>query len=198
MPVTTDVHETTQVPAVGDVVDIVQIPAFLCRQTDLIQAAAQTGRIVNIKKAQFADPNVMKEAVQKVSAEGNPHVAVTERGTFFGYGDLVVDVRNLVRMREGGALVIQDVTHSVQQPAGRGTYSGGLRFFAPSIARAAVAVGVHGLFLETHPSPDQALSDKAVVWPIDKLEPLLSELVAIAQHSRGMETQYVDEGSVKS
>jgi len=197
LPVTTDVHETWQVPTVADAVDVVQIPAFLCRQTDLLAAAGKTGKVVNVKKGQFASAAVMGHAARKVSAAaeaaGCAHggVLLTERGTTFGYGDLVVDVRNLPRMRAAapGALVVMDATHAVQSPpaGGGGPETGGLRRLVPTVARAAAATGIDGLFLETHDRPEEAISDSAVQWPLERLEPLVAELMAIAQASRWRE-----------
>jgi len=187
LPIVTDIHESYQAELVADVVDILQIPAFLCRQTDLILAAAETGRILNIKKGQFANPNVMIAASSKCKSVGNDYNFLCERGTTFGYEDLIVDTRNLVRMRRGGNFVVQDVTHAVQQPASNQTSSGGLRQFVPTIARSAVAVGVDGLFFEVHNNPDQALSDGPNNWPLDEFEDLLKELIAIANVTKGRE-----------
>jgi len=189
LPIVTDIHESYQAEKVADVVDILQIPAFLCRQTDLILAAAETGRILNIKKGQFANPNVMVGAAKKCISVGNDFPMMCERGTTFGYEDLIVDTRNLVRMRKGG-MVVQDVTHSVQQPASQTTSTGGLRHFVPTIARAAVAVGVDGLFFEVHNNPDQALSDGPNNWPLDEFEDLLKELIAIANVTKGRATVF--------
>lgn len=180
VPVTTDVHEIEQCAPAARVVDILQIPAFLCRQTDLVVAAAQTGRIVNVKKGQFLAPWDMVNVSSKVTGAGNPNVMVTERGASFGYNTLVSDMRALPIMAETtGAPVIFDATHSVQQPGGKGTTSGGQREFVPVLARAAVAVGVAGLFIETHPDPDRAPSDGPNMVPLAELEPLLAELVEI-------------------
>jgi 2-dehydro-3-deoxyphosphooctonate aldolase (KDO 8-P synthase) len=179
LPVLTDVHENGQCAEVASVVDILQIPAFLCRQTDLLVAAAQTGRIVNVKKGQFLAPWDMKNVLQKVVASGNPNVLLTERGASFGYNTLVSDMRALPIMAETGAPVIFDATHSVQQPGGQGSSSGGDRRMVPVLARAAVAVGVAGVFIETHQDPDNAPSDGPNMVPLDKLEGLLSTLRAI-------------------
>lgn len=179
LPVVTDVHEISQIAPVAEVVDILQIPAFLCRQTDLIVAAAQTGRVVNIKKGQFLAPWDMKNVVAKVTASGNPNVLLTERGSSFGYNTLVVDMRALPQMAETGAPVIFDATHAVQQPGGQGTASGGDRRFVPVLARAAVAAGVAGLFIETHPDPDKAPSDGPNMVPLKEFGSLISELQAI-------------------
>jgi len=179
LPITTDVHDAVQCPAVAAWVDILQIPAFLCRQTDLLIAAAQTGKPVNVKKGQFLAPWDMKNVVAKLLGAGNPHVLVTERGVSFGYNTLVSDMRALPILAETGAPVIYDATHSVQQPGGQGTASGGERRFVPVLARAAVAVGVAGLFIETHQDPDRAPSDGPNMLPLVALEPLLKELIEI-------------------
>jgi 2-dehydro-3-deoxyphosphooctonate aldolase (KDO 8-P synthase) len=179
LPITTDVHDAVQCPAVAAWVDILQIPAFLCRQTDLLIAAARTGKPVNVKKGQFLAPWDMKNVVAKLLGTGNPHVLVTERGVSFGYNTLVSDMRALPILAETGAPVIYDATHSVQQPGGQGTASGGERRFVPVLARAAVAVGVAGLFIETHQDPDRAPSDGPNMLPLSALEPLLKELIEI-------------------
>jgi 2-dehydro-3-deoxyphosphooctonate aldolase (KDO 8-P synthase) len=179
LPVVTDVHEPAQCAAVAPVVDVLQIPAFLCRQTDLLVAAAKTGCVVKIKKGQFLAPWDMKQAVTKVVASGNPNVLLTERGSSFGYNTLVTDMRALPIMAEMGAPVIFDATHSVQQPGGQGTSSGGDRRFVPVLARAAVAVGVAGVFIETHDSPDRAPSDGPNMLPLEDFAPLMAELMAI-------------------
>jgi 2-dehydro-3-deoxyphosphooctonate aldolase (KDO 8-P synthase) len=179
LPVTTDVHEAEHCAAVAEAVDILQIPAFLCRQTDLLVAAARTGRAVNVKKGQFLAPWDMKNVVAKLVGAGNPNVLVTERGVSFGYNTLVSDMRALPILAETGAPVIFDATHSVQQPGGQGTSSGGERRFVPVLARAAVAVGVAGIFIETHQDPDRAPSDGPNMVPLAELEPLLAELIAI-------------------
>jgi 2-dehydro-3-deoxyphosphooctonate aldolase (KDO 8-P synthase) len=179
LPVLTDVHEAGQCAPVAEVVDVLQIPAFLCRQTDLLVAAARTGRAVNVKKGQFLAPWDMANVARKVTAAGNPDVMVTERGASFGYNTLVSDMRALPIMAlETGAPVIFDATHSVQQPGGRGTASGGQREFVPVLARAAVAVGVAGVFIETHQDPDRAPSDGPNMVPLRELEALLSTLQA--------------------
>ncbi|KAK4836814.1 hypothetical protein QYF36_000402 [Acer negundo] len=185
IPIVTDVHESIQCEAVGRVADIIQIPAFLCRQTDLLVAAAKTGKIVNIKKGQFCAPSVMENSAQKVRLAGNSNVMVCERGTMFGYNDLIVDPRNLEWMREANCPVVADITHSLQQPAGKkldggGVASGGLRELIPCIARTAVAVGVDGIFMEVHDDPLNAPVDGPTQWPLRHLEELLEELVAIA------------------
>ncbi len=178
LPVITDVHENDQCAPVGEVVDILQIPAFLCRQTDLLVAAARTGRVVNVKKGQFLAPWDMANVAEKVRAAGNPNVMLTERGASFGYNTLVSDMRALPIMAETGAPVIFDATHSVQQPGGKGATSGGQREFVPVLARAAVAVGVAGVFIETHQDPDKAPSDGPNMVPLRELEALLAQLKA--------------------
>jgi 2-dehydro-3-deoxyphosphooctonate aldolase (KDO 8-P synthase) len=179
LPVLTDVHENDQCAAVGEVVDVLQIPAFLCRQTDLLLAAAKTGRVVNVKKGQFLAPWDMANVASKVTDAGNPNVMVTERGASFGYNTLVSDMRSLPIMAETtGAPVIFDATHSVQQPGGKGTTSGGQREFVPVLARAAVAVGVAGVFIETHQDPDRAPSDGPNMVPLREMENLLARLKA--------------------
>src|ERR687896_331309 len=180
LPVTTDVHENDQCAPVAEVVDVLQIPAFLCRQTDLLVAAARTGRAVNVKKGQFLAPWDMANVAQKITGAGNPNVMVTERGASFGYNTLVSDMRALPIMAETtGAPVVFDATHSVQQPGGKGTTSGGQREFVPVLARAAVAVGVAGLFIETHQDPDKAPSDGPNMVPLKDFERLMAELIAI-------------------
>ena len=179
LPVVTDVHEPSQCAAVAPVVDVLQIPAFLCRQTDLLIAAAKTGRVVKIKKGQFLAPWDMKQVVTKVVASGNPNVLLTERGSSFGYNTLITDMRGLPIMAETGAPVIFDATHSVQQPGGQGTSSGGDRRFVPVMARASVAVGVAGVFIETHENPDRAPSDGPNMLPLADFAPLMAELMAI-------------------
>ncbi|WP_409563035.1 3-deoxy-8-phosphooctulonate synthase [Hyphomicrobium sp. MC8b] len=179
LPVVTDVHEVAQCAAVAEVVDVLQIPAFLCRQTDLLIAAAKTGRVVKIKKGQFLAPWDMKNVVAKVTGSGNPNVLVTERGSSFGYNTLVVDMRALPQMAETGAPVIFDATHAVQQPGGQGTSSGGDRRFVPVLARAAVAAGVAGLFIETHQDPDKAPSDGPNMVALKDFGALIAELQAI-------------------
>jgi 2-dehydro-3-deoxyphosphooctonate aldolase (KDO 8-P synthase) len=179
LPVVTDVHEIAQCSLVAEVVDVLQIPAFLCRQTDLLVAAAKTGRVVKIKKGQFLAPWDMKNVVAKVTGSGNPNVLVTERGSSFGYNTLVVDMRALPQMAETGAPVIFDATHAVQQPGGQGTSSGGDRRFVPVLARAAVAAGVAGLFIETHEDPDRAPSDGPNMVPLKDFGALIAELQAI-------------------
>ena len=178
VPVLTDVHEAAQCARLAQAVDVLQIPAFLCRQTDLLVAAAQTGKAINVKKGQFLAPWDMKNVVEKITAAGNRNVLVTERGVSFGYNTLVSDMRALpILKRETGAPVIFDATHSVQQPGGQGTSSGGEREFVPVLARAAVAVGVAGVFIETHQDPDRAPSDGPNMLPLKEMEPLLRRLV---------------------
>ncbi len=179
IPVVTDVHEAAQCARLAEVVDVLQIPAFLCRQTDLLVAAARTGRAVKVKKGQFLAPWDMPNVVAKITGSGNPNVLVTERGASFGYNTLVVDMRALAIMGQIGCPVIFDATHAVQSPGGQGTASGGDRRFVPVLARAAVAVGVAGLFIETHPDPDHAPSDGPTMVPLKDLEALLRELMAI-------------------
>ena len=180
LPVLTDVHEPGQAAAAAAVCDALQIPAFLCRQTDLIEAAARTGRPLNIKKGQWMAPEDMAGAVAKARAAGAPAVAVTERGTFFGYGDLVVDMRSFARMRAAtGAPTVFDGTHSVQRPGRAGGASGGDPQFTPPLVRAAVAAGAHGLFLEVHPEPERAPSDGSNMLRLDRLRPLLEQVLAI-------------------
>jgi 2-dehydro-3-deoxyphosphooctonate aldolase (KDO 8-P synthase) len=183
VPVLTDVHETAQIEAVARAVDVLQIPAFLCRQTDLLQAAGRSGRAVNIKRGQFMAPEDMGYAVDKVTAVGNARVFLTERGVSFGYHNLVVDMRALPVMRRF-APVVFDVTHSLQTPGDMGGQSGGNREFAPFLARAAAAAGVDGFFIETHPDPANALSDGPNMIPLDELPALLEQLIAVWRASR--------------
>jgi len=178
LPVLTDVHESSQCAEVAAVVDVLQIPAFLCRQTDLLLAAARTGRTVNVKKGQFLAPWDMTHVVGKITGAGNPNVMVTERGASFGYNTLVTDLRALPILARTGAPVIFDATHSVQQPGGQGASSGGEREFVPVLARAAVAVGVAGVFIETHQDPDRAPSDGPNMVPLKEMEDLLRRLIA--------------------
>jgi 2-dehydro-3-deoxyphosphooctonate aldolase (KDO 8-P synthase) len=178
LPVLTDVHEAAQCAPVAEAVDVLQIPAFLCRQTDLLLAAAATGKVVNVKKGQFLAPWDMANVVNKLTAAGNPNVLVTERGASFGYNTLVSDMRALPILARSGAPVIFDATHSVQQPGGKGASSGGEREFVPVLARAAVAVGVAGVFIETHPDPDHAPSDGLNMVPLREFEGLVRTLMA--------------------
>ncbi|MEN8177960.1 MAG: 3-deoxy-8-phosphooctulonate synthase [Pseudomonadota bacterium] len=179
VPVLTDVHEDTPLGEVADVVDVLQTPAFLCRQTNFIQNVAIQGKPVNIKKGQFLAPWDMQHVVNKAKAEGNEQIMVCERGVSFGYNNLVSDMRSLAAMRETGCPVVFDATHSVQLPGGQGTSSGGQREFVPVLARAAVAAGISGLFMETHPEPERALSDGPNSWPLDRIRELLETLMAI-------------------
>ncbi len=179
VPVLTDVHEDTPLVEVAEVVDVLQTPAFLCRQTNFIQAVASQGKPVNIKKGQFLAPWDMKHVVAKAKATGNEAILVCERGVSFGYNNLVSDMRALGVMRETGCPVVFDATHSVQLPGGQGTVSGGQREFVPLLARAAVAVGIAGLFMETHPRPEQALSDGANSWALADMRALLETLQAV-------------------
>ena len=179
VPVLTDVHEDTPLAEVAAVVDVLQTPAFLCRQTNFIQAVARAGRPVNIKKGQFLAPWDMKNVADKALATGNTQIMVCERGVSFGYNNLVSDPRALAVMRDTGCPVVFDATHSVQLPGGQGTVSGGQREFVPVLARAAVAVGISGLFMETHPCPEKAFSDGPNSWPLARMESLLSTLVAL-------------------
>lgn len=184
LPVITDVHTEEQCAIAGEVVDVLQIPAFLCRQTDLLEAAAATGKIVNVKKGQFLAPWDMKHVVAKIVDAGNPNVMTTERGASFGYNTLVSDMRSLPELAAIGAPVVFDATHSVQQPGGNGATSGGQREFVPVLARAAVAVGVAALFVETHQDPDTAPSDGPNMIPIDEMEAMLVRLMAFDELSK--------------
>jgi len=179
VPVLTDVHEDTPLAEVAAVVDVLQTPAFLCRQTNFIQEVARQGKPVNIKKGQFLAPWDMLNVVEKARAVGNEQIMVCERGVSFGYNTLVSDMRGLAVMRNTGCPVVFDATHSVQQPGGLGGRSGGQREFVPVLARAAVASGIAGLFMETHPDPDQGLSDGPNMWPLGRLKPLLATLKAL-------------------
>jgi 2-dehydro-3-deoxyphosphooctonate aldolase (KDO 8-P synthase) len=184
VPVLSDVHETWQVEKAAGVLDILQIPAFLCRQTDLIMAAADTGKPVNIKKGQFMSPQEMRNAVDKVLGRGNASVLLTERGTTFGYNNLVVDVRSIPIMKSFGCPVVIDASHSVQRPGGEGSASGGELDFIPTIARAAVAAGADGVFLEVHENPAEAKSDKHNSFPLNRLESLWAGLLALKRALR--------------
>ena len=179
LPLLTDVHEYTPMNEVADVVDVLQTPAFLCRQTDFIQKVARAGKPVNIKKGQFLAPWDMQHVVQKAFDVGNRDIMVCERGASFGYNNLVSDMRSLVVMRQTGCPVVFDATHSVQLPGGQGACSGGQREFVPALSRAAVAVGVAGVFMETHPDPDKALSDGPNAWPLDRMEALLETMLEL-------------------
>jgi 2-dehydro-3-deoxyphosphooctonate aldolase (KDO 8-P synthase) len=179
IPVVTDIHESWQADPVAEVVDVLQIPAFLCRQTELLVAAARTGRTVNVKKGQFLSPPEMRNVVAKLEGAGTDRILLTERGTTFGYNTLVVDYRSLPQMAALGYPVVFDATHSVQMPGGLGTASGGQREYVPTLARAAVAVGVDALFVEVHSSPDTAPSDGPNMLPLDQLDGLLEQVLAI-------------------
>jgi 2-dehydro-3-deoxyphosphooctonate aldolase (KDO 8-P synthase) len=176
LPIITDIHEVHHVKEVAEVADILQIPAFLCRQTDLIKAAAQTGKVVNVKKGQFLSPWEMENVIIKITEEGNENILITERGTQFGYNNLVVDMRSIPIMQQFGFPVIFDATHSNQLPGGNGTTTAGMRDMVPYLAKAAVAVGCDGLFFETHPDPENAKSDASTQWPLDELEEVISNL----------------------
>ena len=179
VPILTDVHDPAQAELLAASVDILQIPAFLCRQTDLLLAAGRTGKVVNVKKGQFMAPGDMKNAVTKVQSTGNHRVLLTERGFSFGYNNLVVDFRSLEIMKQFDAGIVFDATHSVQLPGGEGNRSGGQREFIPPLARAAVSVGIHGLFMEIHDRPEAALSDGPNACPLNELEPLLNKLIQL-------------------
>lgn len=179
LPICTDIHEPWQAEPAAEVADILQIPAFLCRQTDLLVAAAKTGKCVNIKKAQFLAPWDMKNCLEKVRQSGNDNVMLCERGTSFGYNTLVVDMTGLRVMKEFGVPVIFDATHSVQKPGGNGTSTGGNREYVEYLAKAAIVVGVDGLFMETHPDPDRALSDGPNMVPLEQMETLLKKLIRV-------------------
>ncbi|MFD2721720.1 3-deoxy-8-phosphooctulonate synthase [Hymenobacter monticola] len=181
VPTVTDIHESSEAALAAEYVDVLQIPAFLCRQTDLLIAAAQTGKVVNVKKGQFLSGEAMKWAVDKIRQSGNPHVILTERGNSFGYSDLVVDFRNLPAMREFEVPVVMDVTHSLQRPNQSSGVTGGQPALIETIAKAAIAVGADGLFIETHPTPATALSDGANMLPLDQLEALLVKLTRVRQ-----------------
>ena len=186
VPVLTDVHDAEQCARAAAVVDILQIPAFLCRQTDLLQAAAKTGKTINVKKGQFLAPWDMRNVVEKITGAGNRNILVTERGVSFGYNTLVSDMRALPILKQTTqAPVIFDATHSVQQPGGKGTSSGGEREFVPVLARAATAVGVAGIFIETHQDPDKAPSDGPNMLPVKEMEPLLRKLVEFDRLAKG-------------
>lgn len=179
VPVTSDIHESYQVEKAAQVLDILQIPAFLCRQTDLLVAAANTGKIVNVKKGQFLAPWDMKNVVTKINETGNENLLLTERGSTFGYNNMVVDMRSLIEMRNLGAPVVFDATHSVQIPGGNGTSTGGKREYVPYLSRAAAAVGIDAIFMETHPNPDEAKSDGPNMVVLDQLEEVLKPIVEI-------------------
>ncbi len=184
-PILTDIHETIQVPAVAEVADILQIPAFLCRQTDLVEAAARSGRLVNVKKGQFLAPSNVRQLVDKLTHFGAPGFWITERGVTFGYQRLVVDFAAWPEMEAAGAPLILDVTHSVQLPGAAGEATGGIREAIPYLARAGAAAGVRGFFAETHPDPSRALSDGPNAWPLDKLENLITDVLRVAGAAHG-------------
>jgi len=186
LPVLTDIHEVSQCARAGEVIDVLQIPAFLCRQTDLLVAAAETGRCVNIKKGQFVAPDDMKNAVKKCFDSGNKNVFLTERGTTFGYNNLVVDMRSIPMMQSHGVPVIFDATHSVQLPGGGGTVSHGLRQYVPHLARAAVAAGCDGVFMEVHPNPDEAKSDGPNQVPLSQVEELIEQILKVHELVKAM------------
>ena len=186
VPTVTDIHESSEAALAAEYVDVLQIPAFLCRQTDLLIAAAQTGKVVNVKKGQFLSGEAMKWAVDKIRQSGNEHVILTERGNSFGYSDLVVDFRNLPVMREFGVPVVMDVTHSLQRPNQSSGVTGGQPALIETIAKAAIAVGADGLFIETHPTPATALSDGANMLPLDQLEALMVKLTRVREALRQM------------
>jgi 2-dehydro-3-deoxyphosphooctonate aldolase (KDO 8-P synthase) len=184
LPIVTDVHSETQVTMAAEVADVLQIPAFLCRQTDLINASVATGKIVNIKKGQFLSPQEMGLVVKKAQAAGGKRVMITERGTTFGYNNLVADMRSIPIMKQFGVPVIFDATHSVQLPGAGGDRSGGMREMAPVLAKCAVAAGVNGLFIETHPNPDKALSDGPNMIPLARMPKVLSDLLRIYEATK--------------
>lgn len=186
VPVVSDIHEPAQAEMAADYLDIIQIPAFLCRQTDLLVAAARTGKVVNVKKGQFVSPWDMEHAVNKLRGAGSEQILLTERGASFGYNNLVVDMRAFPVMRSFGYPVIYDATHSVQLPGGAGGSSGGQREFIPPLARAAMAAGIDGLFLEVHPDPGKALCDGPNTLPLSEVEPLLKQLLAVRQAVAGV------------
>jgi 2-dehydro-3-deoxyphosphooctonate aldolase (KDO 8-P synthase) len=179
VPIVTDIHAPEEAPFAAQVADVLQIPAFLCRQSDLLQAAAQTGKVVNIKKGQFLSPEAIQFAVEKVRATGNPHVMVTERGTSFGYHDLIVDFRGIKALKQNRCPVVLDCTHALQQPNQSGGVTGGQPELIETLAKAGIAVGFDGIFLETHPDPKNALSDGANMLPLSQLESLLERLIKI-------------------
>ena len=186
LPVLTDVHTAEQARTAAQAVDVIQIPAFLCRQTDLLIAAAETGKPINVKKGQFLAPWDMKNVIAKITDAGNPNVMACERGASFGYNTLVSDMRSLPIMAQFGAPIVFDATHSVQQPGGQGTTSGGQREFVPTLARAAVAVGVAAVFMETHPDPDNAPSDGPNMVPLDQFEDLVARLLEFDALAKGL------------
>lgn len=197
VPIITDIHDASQAKEIAAVADIIQIPAFLCRQTDLIVAAAKTGKIIQIKKGQFCAPSVMRNSAEKCRFAGNPNVLVCERGTMFGYSDLIVDPRNFVLMRDAGCPVTADVTHALQQPAGQAleggaVASGGMRELIPTIARTAVVCGVQGIFMEVHDDPTTSPVDAPTQWPLRHLRSLLEELLMISKATKGKQPALID------
>ncbi len=188
VPVLTDVHLPDQVEAAAAVADVIQVPAFLCRQTDLLVAAARSGRAVNVKKGQFLSPWEVPNIVEKVRSAGGSRLMITERGSSFGYNNLVVDMKGIPLIREAGVPAVFDATHSVQLPGGEGNRTGGLRQFVPTLARAAVAAGADALFLEVHTDPDSAPCDGPNMWPLDSLEELLRQVAALAEVARAWRT----------
>jgi 2-dehydro-3-deoxyphosphooctonate aldolase (KDO 8-P synthase) len=186
VPILTDIHEWEQAIPLAEVVDVLQIPAFLCRQTDLLISAAKTGRVINVKKGQFLAPWDMKNVVEKIQSTGNNKILLTERGATFGYNNLVVDFRSIEIMKKMDCGVIFDATHSVQLPGGEGTRSGGQREFIEPLARAAAAIGVHGIFMEVHDKPDSALSDGPNAFPLDRLPAFLEKLVEIDRLTKNL------------
>jgi 2-dehydro-3-deoxyphosphooctonate aldolase (KDO 8-P synthase) len=181
LPVISDVHSVEEAKLAAEVLDVIQVPAFLCRQTDIVCAVADTGKAINVKKGQFMAPWDMENVVEKIAQRGNTNIMLTERGSSFGYNNLVADMRSIVEMKRFGHPVVFDATHSVQLPGGQGTCSGGQREFVPTLAKAAVAAGADGVFLETHPNPDDALCDGPNSWPLSELEGLLKQLVKIKE-----------------
>jgi len=197
VPIVTDIHDASQAEPVSKVADVLQIPAFLCRQTDLLLAAGKTGNVINIKKGQFCAASVMRNSADKIRSTGNHNVMVCERGTTFGYGDLIVDPRNLMWMRDANCPVVADVTHSLQQPAALSLVagavaSGGLREMIPCVARSCVAVGVDGIFMEVHDDPESSPVDGPTQWPLRNFKSLLEELVCISKATRGKEHFQID------
>jgi 2-dehydro-3-deoxyphosphooctonate aldolase (KDO 8-P synthase) len=188
VPVITDVHSPSEAGMAAEFVDVLQVPAFLCRQTDLLVACAETGKTVSVKKGQFLSPGAMRFAVEKITGSGNPRVMITERGTTFGYQDLVVDFRGIPEMQQMGVPVILDVTHSLQQPNQQSGVSGGMPSLIEHMARTGIAAGVDGIFLETHPDPPSALSDGANMLPLERLDSLLGQLVALRKTVLGLDT----------
>jgi len=186
VPVISDVHQIEEIEPAAEVLDILQIPAFLCRQTDLLVSAAHTGKTVNVKKGQFLSPGDMRPVVEKIKSAGNPNIILTERGSSFGYNNLVVDMRSLIILRDMGVPVVFDATHSVQLPGGKGNASGGDRRFAEPLSRAAAAVGIDGLFLEVHESPGEALCDGPNSLRLSDLKLFLAQVAAISENVKGL------------